>query len=114
MAKLMDYNYEDIINNLNEGKIASILFSLKGYSHYKKCIIKRYVDFIDSDKFLIRIEVKLVEDDSETVSFYKYFKEDYKLFKLGKKGSFTLKQVWNNVQILQINFCNNVVYLRGR
>lgn len=105
MAKLMDYNYEDIIKNLNEGKIISILFSLKGYSHYKKCIIKRNIDCIgDRDKSLVRIEVKLVEDDSETVSFYKYFKEDCKLFKFGKKGSFTLEQVWNNVQILQINY----------
>lgn len=52
------------------------------------------------------IEVKLVEDDSETVSFYKYFKEDYKLFKFGRKGTFTLKQVWNNIQVIQINYYN--------
>lgn len=102
----MNYNYEEIINNLNEGKIESIIFSIREYAHYKKCIIKRCVDCVYNDKniakYLVRIEVKLVEDDSETISFYKYFKEDYKLFKLGRKGSFTLKQLWNNVQIIQI------------
>lgn len=100
----MNYNYEEIINNLNEGKIEIIIFSIKEYAHYKKCIIKRCVDCVCNDKHIVRIEVKLVEDDSETVSFYKYFKEDYKLFKFGKKGTFTLKQVWNKVQVIQINY----------
>ena len=100
----MNYNYEEIINNLNEGKIESIIFSIKEYAHYKKSIIKRCVDCVYNDKHIVRIEVKLVEDDSETVSFYKYFKEDYKLFKFGRKGTFTLKQVWNNVQVIQINY----------
>lgn len=102
----MDYNYEEVIDNLNNGKIEYILFSIKEYAHYKKCIIKRCVDCVDNNKHIVRIEVKLVEDDSETVSFYKYFKEDYKLFKFGRKGNFTLKQIWNNVQILQINYYN--------
>ena len=35
----MNYNYEEIINNLNEGKIEIIIFSIKEYAHYKKCII---------------------------------------------------------------------------
>lgn len=100
----MDYNYEEIINDLNEGKIESILFSINKYTHYKKCIIKRCIDCVSSDKQIIRVEVKLAEDDSETISFYKYFKEDYKLFKFGRKGTFTLKQVWKNVQILQVNY----------
>lgn len=102
----MNYNYEEIVNNLNEGKIESIIFSIKEYAHCKKCIIKRCVDCVYNDKHIVRIEVKLVEDNSETVSFYKYFKEDYKLFKFGRKGTFTLKQVWNKVQIIQINYFN--------
>ena len=104
----MNYNYEEIINNLNEGKIESILFSIKEYTHYKKCIIKRFIDNFYNDKCIVRIEVKLVEDDSETVSFYKYFKEDYKLFKFGRKGTFTLKQIWDYVQILKVNYYDSL------
>lgn len=100
----MEYNYEDIINGLNEGKIKSILFSIKNYSHYKNCVISRCVDIISSKKQIIRIEVKLVEDNSETISFYPKFKENYKLFKLGKGKTFTLKQIWNDVQISYINY----------
>ena len=99
----MNSNYEEIINNLNEGKIESVIFSIKEYAHYKKCIIKRCIDCVNN-RHIVRIEVKLVEDGSETVSFYKYFKEDYKLFNFGRKGTFTLKQVWNNVHIIQINY----------
>ena len=104
----MNYNYEEIINNLNEGKIESILLSIKEYTHYKKCIIKRFIDNVYNDKCIVRIEVKLVEDDSETVSFYKYFKEDYKLFKFGRKGTFTLKQIWDYVQILKVNYYDSL------
>ena len=32
------------------------------------------------------------------------FKENCKLFKFGREGTFTLKQVWNNIQIIQINY----------
>ena len=102
----MNYNYEDIIKDLNDGIIESILFSIKNYSHYKNCIIRRCVDTMHGDRQLIRVEAKLTEDNSETVSFCKKFKEDYKLFKFGRKGTFTLKQVWNDVQIIQINYYN--------
>lgn len=108
MVRIMNYNYEEIINNLNEGKIESIVFSIKEYTHYKKCIIKRFIDNVYNDKCIVRIEVKLVEDDSETVSFYKYFKEDYKLFKFGRKGTFTLKQIWDYVQILKVNYYDSL------
>lgn len=104
MVRIMNYNYEEIINNLNDGKIESIIFSVNGYTHYRNCIIRRCVDNVYNDKCIVRIEVKLVKDGSETVSFYKHFKEDYKLFRFGKKGSFTLKQVWNDIQILQVNY----------
>ncbi len=102
----MNYNYEEVISDLNNGKIESILFSTKDYSHYKSCIIKRCIDVVYNEKQIIRIEVKLVEDDTETISFYKKFKENYKLFKFGKKGTFTLKQVWNNIKIIKINYYN--------
>ena len=102
----MNNNYEEIVNNLNSGKIESILFSINKYAHYQKCSIKRYIDYVDNGKYIVRIEVKLAEDDSETISFYKCFKEDCKLFRFGRKGSFTLKQIWDNVQILQINYYN--------
>ena len=29
----MNYNYEEIVNNLNEGKIESIIFSIKEYAN---------------------------------------------------------------------------------
>lgn len=98
----MNYDYKEIIDGINQGKINSILFSIKDYTHYKNCFIKRCVDVISTEKYITRIEVKLVEDDSETISFYKKFKEDYKLFKFGRKGTFTLKQVWKKIEILEI------------
>ena len=86
------------------GKIKSILFSINDYSHYKKCTINRFIENITNKKQIIRIEVKLVEDETEIVSFYKKFKEDYKLFKMGRRGVFTLKQIWSHVQIVEIKY----------
>lgn len=100
----MDYPYEKMIKDLNEGKIESILFSIKGYAHYKHCIIKKYFDLVSKDNKMDRVEIQLTEDGLETVIFYKKFKDDYKLFNFGRKGSFTLKQVWNKVQILQVKY----------
>lgn len=102
----MNYNYEEFINDLNNGKIESILFSIQNYSHYKNCSIKRCIDITYNKKQLISIKVKLVKDDSETVSFYKKFNENYKLFKFGRKGSFTLKQLWDKIVILDIKYTN--------
>ena len=106
VAWLMKYSYEYIINNLNEGIIESVVFSVKNYSHYKKCKISRIIDINGNNKQFIRIEVKLVEDNTETISFCEKFKNDYKLFKLGRKGSFSLNQIWENIEILQINYNN--------
>ncbi len=102
----MKYNYEDIINDLNKGKINSIVFSIKNYAHYKKCVISKCVDVISTKKNIIRIEVKLAEDDSETVSFYQKFKEDYKLFKVKGGRTTTLQQIWKDVQILYIDYAD--------
>lgn len=103
----MKYNYDEIINELNEEKIESIIFSIEGYAHYKKCVIQRFVHIDSNNDQIIRIEFKLVEDDSETISFYKKYNDNHKIFKFGRKGSFTFKQIWNKVQILQINYYDN-------
>lgn len=81
----MSNNYEEIINGLNEGKIESIIFSIKEYTHYKKCIIKRCNDYVCNDKHIVRIEVKLVEDGSETVCFINILKTIINFLNLEEK-----------------------------
>lgn len=94
--------YKQFILNLHSGKISKIRFSIENYAHYKNCAISRLVEELPFNKKVIRIEVKLTADETEKISFYEKFKEDYKLFHLGSKGSFTLKQMWEKVQIIEI------------
>ena len=101
---IMKNSYNDIIKDLNSGHIKEIVFSVKDYAHYHNCVISFKEDFISSYSKIARIECKLVKDDSETVSFLPPFNEEYKLFRLGRKGSYSLKQIWNRVQIKQINY----------
>ncbi len=102
----MEYKYENIINDLNLGNIRKIDFSIKNYNHYKNCSISRFLH--EDSAHRKRVEVKLTQDNSETVCFYDKLPEDYKLFRFGRKGSFTLKQVWGIVEI------RNIVYYDPR
>lgn len=98
----MEYIYEKIIEALNNGEIKQIRFMVNNYFHYRDCVIERMIDSPCEGKHFIRIAVKLTPDGSEMVSFLNTFNENYKLFHLGRKGSFTLKQLWPKITILEI------------
>ena len=98
----MEYNYKNIIKALNNGEIKQIRFMVNNYFHYRNCVIERIIDSPCEGKNFIRIAVKLTPDGSEMVSFLNAFNENYKLFRLGKKGSFTLRQLWPEITILEI------------
>lgn len=100
----MNSNYRDVINGLNNGTISKICFSIKNYPHYRQCTIFRVVDTLPSEKNIVRIVVNPTIDNSELVSFYKVFKEDYKMFDLGTRGKFTLKQLWDDIEIINIEY----------
>ena len=94
--------YERFVDGINTGKISSITFEVEGYAHYKNCTIKRCIDVIPSGKEIVSIKVQLTPDKSEIVSFLFSMEESYKLFKMGRKGSFTLKQMWGKIKIIGI------------
>ena len=101
-------SYEEFIKNINdEKKIKQIDFYIDGYSHYKNCSIGRYKEKIFGNEFNFRITCILTKDHSEDVSFFEKIKEDYKLFDFGKKGKFTLKDIWDKVVI------TNIVYFEA-
>lgn len=100
----MRKNYKDIIDGLNDGTISKISFSVRNYSHYKYCTIVRIIDTLPSTKTIVRIVVNPTPDNSEMISFYKTFKEDYKMLNLGTRGKFTLKQLWDEIEVLNIEY----------
>ena len=100
----MTKNYRDIIDGLNDGTISKISFLIKNYSHYQQCTIFRVIDTLPSKKNIVRVVVNPTVDNSEMISFYKTFKEDYKMFDLGTMGKFTLKQLWDDIEILNIEY----------
>ena len=89
------YSYKEIIEGLNNSKIIKVSFFIEDYSHYKSCRIYRAYEPVTC------LKVELTKDSSEHISFWK-FKEDFKLFNFGKKGKFTLKQIWDKVCITEI------------
>ncbi len=96
--------YDDFIKSINSGNITQFSFSIDGYNHYHDCRISRIEDRIFNGIIIEMIEVILTKDESEKVSFYKHFDESYKLFRLGKIGTFTLKQLWNRVVVTKIEY----------
>ncbi len=101
----MNLNYDDFLEKINKKAGFELHFCIKNYAHYKNCCIKRVVDCPaphNTSLQIERIEITLTDDAFEKLSFYEKFKEEYKLFKFGKRGSFTLKQLWNQVEIKKI------------
>ena len=96
----MEYKYEDIINGLNSGKIRNILFSVKDYSHYGNCSITS----LTCDGAVSSIEVRLTEDESEVICFYGKMRGEHKIFSFGKKGAYSLKQIWKFIEISKIEY----------
>ena len=97
-------SYESFIYDLNTNKIKKINFHIDGFSHYGNCVIYRQVDTLKNNKNISLIVCRLTDDDYEKVSFLNTFDESYKLFNFGRKGKFTLKQVWDKVRITEIVF----------
>ena len=95
-------SYEQFITELNAGTLTECHFEILNYSHYKNCRIQRKDDVLNSGKHITLIVVQLTEDETETVSFMNQFNESYKLFRMGHKGAFTLRQVWNRVHFHEI------------
>ncbi len=95
-------SYKEVIEGINSGAIKQIRFCVNNYSHYKNCVITRTEYKIYNGKSTTHIDVSLTKDVSEKISFLNTFKEDVKLFNIGKKGNFTLKQLWPQIIILEI------------
>ena len=99
---MISHEYEEIIDGINSGRIKLVRFYVDKYSHYKNCTIKRIEEKFPNGKSFFVIEVNPTKDFSEKVSFLESFEENAKLFKLGRKGRFTLKQLWSQIVILEI------------
>ena len=97
-----EYSYRNVIDGLNRGTIKQICFSVNNYAHYKNCVITRLEDKLGNGNTIVLIEVNLTKDSSEKVSFFRTFKEDYKLFSLGKRGRLTLEQLWPEIKISNV------------
>lgn len=93
--------YFEFIKMINSQKIKYVLFEIKDYAHYRNCSIENTV--LPNSNIHI-IVVKLTQDNSEIIAFYYKFKENYKMFDFGRKGRYTLKQIWNKVIIKQISY----------
>lgn len=91
------FTYKDIIKKLNDAEILKLHFYIEDYPHYSNCKIYWIYEPVTC------LQVELTNDNYEQIRFWK-FKEDFKLFNFGKKGKFTLKQIWNKVHITKIEY----------
>lgn len=97
----LELSYDEFIKLLNQHKISEVEFSIKGYPHYNYCKVIVIKEKPKLNEFYL-IQFILTKDMSEYNSFYNEFDENYKLFDFKRKGKFTLKQIWDRVQIKMI------------
>ncbi len=101
----MTQSYQEVIDGINQGTIKRFCFAVDGYAHYKNCSIESYDETVRGavrEVTYHTIRVTLTADGKEDVSFLNNFKEDYKLFRMGKQGTFTLKQLWDKIVVISI------------
>ena len=95
-------SYKEAIDGLNNGKIKLLRFCVNNYTHYNNCVIKTSEVKLPNGKTFFQIEVLLTKDSSEKIAFLDKFIENTKLFNMGRKGKFTLKQLWSQITVLEI------------
>ena len=95
-------DYFKAIEQVENGEIFEITFSIKNYTHYRLCKLYRETDVFKNGNELNRICIEPVTDKTESVCFLNKFKQSYKLFSLGNGKKYTLKQIWDRITILEI------------
>lgn len=96
--------YRDFVDGLNSGKITKVVFSVKGYSHYRNCVVEsKFTNPGDNDSGKI-IWFYLTPDGYEKTGFMNHVKEKAKLFKIKNSGTFTLSQMWDRIDIQFVEY----------
>ena len=107
MVETIKISYEDLILKINHKIIKQVKFSLKGYAHYKCCTLYWTKQNIINKAEIDRLILCMTQDKTEIFSFFHKYPEEYKLFKIKGRGTFTLRQLWDNVEIKSIEYFNN-------
>ena len=93
--------YRKLVDDLNSHAIEGFRFRVKGYGHYRDCVLHYIYDEIPSlGKAKRGIELYLAK--GEGCLFYGPFKENVKPFHIKGEGKFTLEQIWPRIEILEI------------
>jgi hypothetical protein len=88
-------DYIKAIEQIENGEIFEIIFSINNYTHYRLCKLYRETDVIKNGNELNRICIDPVPDKTESVCFLSKFS-------LGKGKKYTLRQIWDRITILDI------------
>ncbi|MBQ7761821.1 MAG: hypothetical protein IJ400_07180 [Clostridia bacterium] len=92
------FAYEDFISALARGFFKKVYFSVKGYGHYKNCVVTyESVPVSEMTKYGKIITFTLAK--GEECVYFGDFNEEEKLFHIKGKGDFTLKQMWKDIEI---------------
>ena len=95
--------YKEFIDGINNGTIQKVRFSVKGYAHYRNCIMETKISSSPSGAYVGKIIwFILTPDGAEKKGFLNDIDEKAKMFYIKSKGSFTLKQMWDYIVINSI------------
>ena len=97
--------YRDFVDGLNSGKITKAVFSIKNYPHYRNCVVEAKKTFPNKLDSKI-IWFHLTPDGYEKKGFLNKIKESDKLFKIKNKGTFSLLQMWDKVDIHFVEYAD--------
>ena len=97
--------YIELINGLNSGSIKEITLKVKDYGHYRNCkfVTERILKPSSfNNEYVYKIIIDLASN--EHIEFYGPINEEEKIFDIKGKGRFTLKSMYKNIEIINVEY----------
>lgn len=92
------YSYEEIISGINDGSILEVTFAVSNYNHYRHCVLSRKDEYIE-----------LTLNNDEVSKYYGEFLDKERVFLFKGKGKFNLKEIYNNIEIIELKLAPRVL-----
>ena len=99
--------YCEFIDGINSGNIKKVSFSIANYPHYRNCVVESKSTNTNKAESSKIIWFYLTPDGYEKKGFLNKIKEDTKLFNIKGKGNFSLKQMWDRINIHSVEYASN-------
>ena len=95
-------SYRDMLERLNDHRIEEVRFSIEGYGHYRDCVLRHFYEYLPALGKKAHLGIEAVLSRDERAMFHGPFKDEMKIFHLGKEGKKSLRYLMKRIVVTSI------------